>query len=268
MLITWRRKQVKDFLNLNEPALSVASRQVLTCREDTSIKEVIDLMLSFGFRRIPVVNSRKYLKGIVTSVDILDYLCSSKPSVKRPVSTIMKKEVYTVKKTDTLEDAVRIFRRCRKGGYPVVHNKILKGIITDFDFLPNVDRKLKIRVEEAMTHKPIVLRETHTLFETAKMISKGGFRRLPVIKDDIVVGIVTPHDIIKYLNDKKELNKLRKTKVKVKSVMKKTVTSIEPHEDISKAIKIMKALKLGGLPVTEDHEIIGIITERDIMNMV
>ncbi len=268
MLITWRRKQVKDFLNLNEPALSVASRQVLTCREDTPVKEIIDLMLSFGFRRIPVVNSKKYLKGIVTSIDVLDYLLRSKVAMKRPVSEIMKKEVYTVEKTNTLRDAIEVFRRCRKGGYPVIHNKKLKGILTDFDILPSINKKLGIKVEEAMTHKPMVVRDNNTIYEVAKTMTRAGFRRLPVVRDGIVVGIVTPYDILRYLKNKGKLRELKKLKRSVKSAMKENVISIEPNEDIYKAIKTMKTMRLGGLPVTEDHEIVGIITERDIVDMV
>ena len=56
-----------------------------------------------------------------------------------------------------------------------------------------------------MRKKPFFVREDYPIFDVAKIMVRGPYRRLPVVKDGILTGIVTPYDILKYLNARAKL---------------------------------------------------------------
>ena len=119
-----------------------------------------------------------------------------------------------------------------------------------------------------MIRKPIVSQDSHSIVDIAKMLGMGGFRRLPVVNNNIIVGVITPRDILSYLHKNKLAGKLREQKSYVKTLMTKKLYTVSPEDDVFDAVKIMITKKIGGLSVVEDYELLGIITERDIVDVI
>jgi acetoin utilization protein AcuB len=90
-----------------------------------------------------------------------------------------------------------------------------------------------------------------------KKMKEGGFRRTPVVENGRLVGIVTDRDI------RQHLGYLEKTKVNV-AVSEKLVT-VAPQTTLEEAAKLLLKHKIGGLPVVEDGQLVGIITTSDIL---
>jgi acetoin utilization protein AcuB len=120
------------------------SPEVLTISEDKSMLEARELMRSNNYRRIPVVDDIKRIRGIITDGDIgrsepsdastlskyeASYLLS-----KLKVRDVMTKAVITVRETDGIEIAAYQLYKNKIGALPVVddENKLC-GIITDSD---------------------------------------------------------------------------------------------------------------------------------------
>jgi len=120
------------------------SPEVLTISEDKSMLEARELMRSNNYRRIPVVDDIKRIRGIITDGDIgrsepsdastlskyeASYLLS-----KLKVRDVMTKTVITVRETDGIEIAAYQLYKNKIGALPVVddENKLC-GIITDSD---------------------------------------------------------------------------------------------------------------------------------------
>ena len=263
------RIELKKFLDPQTPVIKIAVTDVVTCKDRTPIRDAIDLILDSRKRRIPVVN--KHFKGIVTVIDILDYLgAGSKGSKFRnlgnPVKRIMETRVPVFDEKEPVADVLRKFHRYRKGAYPVLHEKQLAGIVADFDFMKQVRKKLKVKVKDVM-NKAFYVREHWPLVDVAKMMLHGPYRRLPVVEKGILLGILTPYDIVKYFNTRKRLEWFKSERAKVKDIMVKRVVTVGKDEDVSEAVRIMRESRIGGLPVVEEQELLGIITERDITNM-
>jgi len=120
------------------------SKDVVTVDEDASMMEVSQLMREHNIRRVPVLNKRGKLVGIVTDRDIkaaspskattldiheLYYLLS-----KLKVREVMTKNPYTVDPEDTVEKAAVIMLAKKVAGLPVVEKKgDLVGIMTQGD---------------------------------------------------------------------------------------------------------------------------------------
>lgn len=120
------------------------SPEVLTISEDKSMLEARELMRSHNYRRIPVVDDIKRIRGIITDGDIgrsepsdastlskyeASYLLS-----KLKVRDVMTKAVITVRETDGIEIAAYQLYKNKIGALPVVNDENkLCGIITDSD---------------------------------------------------------------------------------------------------------------------------------------
>ncbi|MCS7175480.1 CBS domain-containing protein [Pseudothermotoga sp.] len=127
-------------------------------------------------------------------------------------------------------------------------------------------------VKDIMTTNVITISPEATFHEAMEIIRTKGVRRLPVVKDDKVVGIVAEKDLLKASPsqattlDVWELTTLL-GKLKVKQIMKKDVVHVHPNTPIEEAAKIMADRKIGSLLVMEEEKLVGIITETDIFKM-
>lgn len=127
-------------------------------------------------------------------------------------------------------------------------------------------------VKDWMTAKVITVDAGDTLSEAINILKRNKIRRLPVLKKDKLVGIVSDRDIKEASPSKAtsldiwELHYLM-SKVKVKDIMTRNPITIGPEETIEKAAIIMHDRKIGGLPVlTEQGQLVGILTEQDIFD--
>ncbi len=263
------RIELKKFVDPKDPVSKIAVREVVTCKEKSAIRDAIKLVLEDRKRRIPVVNS--HFKGLVTVIDILDYLGGGSKGKRfrnlgNPVNRIMETSVPCFGEKETLGEVLRKIKIYRKGGYPILHEKQLVGFVSEFDFMKQVNKKTGIKVRDVM-NRPFIARDYWPILDVAKMMCNGPYRRLPVVEKGILIGIMTPYDIIRYLDSKKRFEWFRSEKTLTRDVMVKRVVTVGPEKDVHDAVRIMKERNVGGLPVVEEQELLGIITERDVADI-
>ncbi len=119
------------------------SRQPITVTPDTGIDQALKVMRDDKVRRLPVVNRRGILVGIVSEKDLLQAAPSPATSLsihemhyllaQMRVSEVMTKDVVTVTEYTPLEEAARIMVDNKIGGLPVMRDDKLIGIITETD---------------------------------------------------------------------------------------------------------------------------------------
>lgn len=115
------------------------------------------------------------------------------------VSEIMTTPVATAEADDTLLRAASIMVEKKIGCLVVRAGKGELGIITEQDFLKFLvnDRRdvMEVKVEEIMTTPIKTVTSEETIYQASNMMQKGNFRRLPVMENDKLVGIVTQTDL-------------------------------------------------------------------------
>ena len=119
------------------------SKNPITITEDTPISEALQFMRDENVRRLPVLNKKGELVGIVSERDLLYASPSPATSLsiyeihylvsKITVSEVMTKDVLTVTEYIPLEEAARIMADNKIGGLPVTRDGKLVGIITESD---------------------------------------------------------------------------------------------------------------------------------------
>ena len=131
----------------------------------------------------------------------------------KPISSIMTKDLVTVSPDTYLSRVTRIFDNNDFHHVPVVKNGgKLAGIISKEDFqkmnyyffekLPNKDEMTKVseglRASDIMTPYPLSVDPDDSIGLAADIFLANRFHALPVVEDDVLVGLVTSHDLIKY----------------------------------------------------------------------
>ena len=116
--------------------------------------------------------------------------------------TIMTRNVIAVKKDTDIYQAIRILVEKNITGLPVVNDDMtLAGIISEKDVLSllcNIEDKAG-RVEDFMTKDAICFNEEDSLVDIAECFTRHNFRRVPILDNGKLTGIVSRKDIIAYI---------------------------------------------------------------------
>lgn len=128
-------------------------------------------------------------------------------------------------------------------------------------------------VKDWMTNPIISVNPSTSLIEADRTMQEYGVRRLPVLRDGKLVGIITKGDVREARASTAnslsiwELNYLV-ARLKVEQIMSGNVQTIAPDADISEAAELMMTHKVSGIPVVDANgDLRGIITESDIFRM-
>ncbi len=119
------------------------TQPVITALPDMPIQEALNLMREKGIRRLPVVNSKGRLRGIVSDRDLLHASPSDATSLsvwelnyllsRVTLRDVMTKTVITLKRDTPVEEAARIMVEKKIHGMPVMDGDNVVGIITETD---------------------------------------------------------------------------------------------------------------------------------------
>ena len=124
-------------------------------------------------------------------------------------------------------------------------------------------------VKDFMTRKVVYISPDTTIAHAADMMREQTLHRLPVIENDKLVGLVTEGTIAEASPSKAtslsiyEMNYLL-NKTKVKDVMIHDVITVSRYASLEDATYLMLKNKLGILPVVDNEQVYGVITDRDI----
>jgi len=119
--------------------------------------------------------------------------------------------------------------------------------------------KGKVKVREAMKMKPVTVSPDETVKQAAYLMKTHKIGSCVVVSNK-PIGIITESDIVR----KVVSEGLVGNKIKVGEVMSSPIIIIDPFLSIEEALITMSKCNIRRLPVIENDELIGIITEKDI----
>jgi acetoin utilization protein AcuB len=108
-----------------------------------------------------------------------------------------------------------------------------------------------------MTRHPETVQPSDVLLKAKETMDAGGFRRLPVVDEGRVVGILTERDL------REHGGYLKSTKVD--AAMKTPVVTVDSKTSVEEAARLMLANKIGGMPVVDTGKLVGIVTTSDLL---
>jgi acetoin utilization protein AcuB len=130
-----------------------------------------------------------------------------------------------------------------------------------------------VKVSDWMTKHVVTTTRQTPISNAHQVMSEKNIRRLPVVENSKLIGIVTIGDVREASPSDAttlsiwELNYLW-AQLTVEKIMTRNVLTVTPETSILDAAEIMLEHKVSGLPVVdEDRNLVGIITESDIFRM-
>ncbi len=268
--------------------MMVASKDVVSVPPTMTIMGVVKTMVTYGFRRIPVADAgTNRLVGIITSIDLIDFfgggerynLVENKyggnllAAINAESREIMESDVVTLTEDKSLNDALNAMINHNTGGLPIVDYKNqITGIISERDFMGLIaGKKTGKFVSEYMSERVVTANPNMSLKEATIIMVSNVFRRLPVVVDGVLLGIINATDIVKFLGSGEVFSKLITGYINdafglpIKTLMSSEVVTIEPNVDIGRAAEMMMKKDVGSLPVLKEGKLVGIITESDFL---
>ena len=268
--------------------MAIATRNVITAQQTTTIIQAVEIMTREGFRRLPVVDAGTHrLRGIVTVSDIINFMGGGDKfnlvqvkhkgnflaAINEGLREIMTPQPVTMPVTGSIDDAVNVIINRNIGGIPIVDaEENLRGIVTERDVMKVLTTENSSRtVEDIMKSSVRVTSPDTPIGKVCEEMVKCRFRRLPVVVDDVLCGIVTATDIMNYLGKGKVFEQLTTGDsaevmgAPVRSLLSGELHTTTPNRNIHDIAVEMIQRRIGALPVIEDSHLVGLVTEYDLV---
>jgi CBS domain-containing protein len=266
--------------------LSVASPDVVTVPPTTTIMGAIKTMTFYGFSRLPITDAgTKRLIGFVTSVDVVDFLGGGLrhnllqekyggnifTAINADIREIMSTKLTYASEDSPLNEVLKLMYERNVGGLPIVDDDTrIRAIITEEDFVRYTSgRDTGLLVESFMSPNVVTAPAQTTIEKMTRMIIQKGFRRMPVVQEGVLMGMVTASDIMKYLGSGEAFEKVVTGDIgevmgqPIKTLIKRGLVTAEKRADLGAAARRMVDNDIGSLPVMDRGSLAGILTERD-----
>lgn len=123
---------------------------------------------------------------------------------KTSVKEVMNSFVVSVDTTVTATDAAKMMEDTGVGAIIITENNLPVGIVTDRDFAIKIvahSYPVGTPVKQIMSTPLISIDSDSDLWTASDLMSTRNVRKLPVIDDDNVVGIITTSDLVKHIAD-------------------------------------------------------------------
>lgn len=116
------------------------------------------------------------------------------------IKDVMNKNVIATKQEVTAREAAKIMSKYHIGSLIVLEEKKIIGLITEGDILRKViaeDKDLdETKIKDIMTEKVVTINSDKTIEDAVKVMMENRIKKLPVVDDDNLVGVITASDIM------------------------------------------------------------------------
>ncbi len=269
--------------------IMVAKRDVVQIPPTMTIMGAVKTMVKYRFRRLPVSDpGTNRLMGVVTVMDVVNFLGGGDKAqiienkhrgnllsaINEEISSIMEEDVITLHEGDSIDDVIKMMLKGNVSGFPVVNdeNKVI-GIVSERDFISLFANVITGKtVADFMSHDVVSVRPDTRVEDAARVMILNDFRRLPIVHEGVMIGVVTTSDIVNYLGSGEVFEKLvtgdmhEALDVPIKVIAREAPIIVEPDLDLGEAAELMIAREVSVLPVIVDGALTGIITERDLLS--
>jgi acetoin utilization protein AcuB len=138
---------------------------------------------------------------------------------------------------------------------------------------PGKPKKKQIRVADWMTETVLAVETFDSIGIARQLMAKHRVNQLPVLDNDVLVGIVTDRDLrdaypTSMMIDRGEAIDRFADSVTVEEVMSHDVFTVRPDTPLKKAVGLLRTHRIGSLPVVKNKDLVGIITRSDILDFV
>lgn len=253
----------------------------------TSVIDAIRMMHKKSVRHAIVSNDGQRVDGLVSAKDILNYLGGGEKfnilmdlhggnlhkALHSPIEPIVNKKPIVARTTDTLPELMSLMAKKDIGMLPLIdeNSKIWGSLSERHLFKLFESNQMFVKVFEVMSKPLITLDTKATLLDISRLMIGRDIRRVPIMSDGQLWGIVTVKDIMRFLASDYVEDAIKRglceylLSTNVSKIATLNPKTVGPDADLSDAVRIMNANNVGSLIVVSSGGPVGILTERDLL---
>jgi len=187
------------------------------------------------------------------------------------IKNIMSEEIVTIDKNQIISDGLKLMKKHRISRLPVIntnekHEKELVGLVSEKDIAIKLGSSKyedlppsHFHISNVMTKDMITVDKSTDIVETANLLLENDIGGVPIVDDGKIVGIVSKSDFISTCKGKAY------EKILVEEVMSTDLVSVSSHDRLMHARRVMIDSKVGRLLISENNELAGILSSKDII---
>jgi len=194
-------------------------------------------------------------------------------AVNDDVRELMNKKVVTVPNTVSIPQALKILQKNKQGGAPVIDDESrVVGTIAEVNFVEQMmGQNIGVTVGDTMATRILNTPPDTSIRQVTLLMVKKGYRRIPVVKDGVLIGITSASDVLRYLGSGEMFEMLVTGDIEdainrpIRKIMKTSLVTIGTRADIGEAASVMMEKWIGSIPVVENGRLVGMLTQTDVL---
>ncbi|MCK4293114.1 MAG: PAS domain S-box protein [Planctomycetes bacterium] len=183
----------------------------------------------------------------------------------RQTADVMSKDVAAISSDETVVAAAKMMSEKNISCLVVVDDVRLTGILTETDILKRAVVQGKdfrgTKVAEIMSRSVESVSSKLSVLDAGKVMSDKHIKRLPVLDEEKLVGVVTQTDLVRALT---AYGMWRE----VAEIMNTDVAVTQVNASVTEAAKIMAERGISCVAVLDQEKVVGVLTERDLLKRV
>ncbi len=256
-------------------------------RTESSVTESIHQLAEKSVRHAIVSNDGKRLDGIISAKDLLNFLGGGNkfkvdgldPStdlqgvLSSSIAPVINPKPIVGSTAASLPDTMALMAKHDIGMIPLLDpGGCIWGSLSERHLFKLFEaNQMFVRVFEIMSKPIITLDVKSTLLDAMKTMIKNDIRRILIMRESDLWGIVTVKDIVRFLDSQYIRDTIKMglcnylLNINVSKLATTNPKTCDPDEDLCDAVKKMNSFNVGSLVVMSGGRPIGMLTERDFL---
>jgi CBS domain-containing protein/ribosome-associated translation inhibitor RaiA len=251
----------------------IMSTDYPTVEPDERLSNALHLMKKTGYQDIPVIEDGEYIGTISYGAVLKKKNVSLDSKIRNHITT---PPVIMIDEDITEAAEIMVMNNSRQLIVVNANKKKVIGVVSRRAMISlaiGIKAFKEIKVWEIMTNPVDGVLSRNMLNDALDIMIGLDIRTVPVINDaHRVIGVIGMNEIIEnnWKDDTKMVSDLdsNKTQLTVESICTSVVYTVNWDDDLGKVIDIMLEHKISTLPVVENDELVGIITQYDIIELI
>lgn len=245
-----------------------------TVKPDERLADALVTMRKTGYQEIPVIEDGEHIGTISYGTILKKKNIALDSKVRNLLNT---PPIVTKDMSITQVAELMVVNNSRQLAVVNGNKKKVIGVVTRsrmIELIADIKAFKEIKVWEIMTNPVESVKNRALLDDAMDIMRRLDVRTVPVVGDSgKIVGIIGMREIIdnNWKNDNKvvgDLSKSKKAQLNVESVCTTVAHTVKWDDDLDSAVKLMSEYKISTLPVVEGDELVGILTQYDIIELI